>query len=239
MRPPKIPPMVTDIVQSAICAFDNLQFTSLPSCPHCGGKVQGYDTRQKKFALIREGGRERTISVRVKRFTCRDCHRLINADEPFYPDTRIGSIIVDMYFTLAATMPNSRAARVMEAMGVVVDRTTWRNYTGRRMPDIPYADVFGVRLPLSVIQVSTIAARTADGEAVSGTETLAASGYPSSFRSPEEITDTRRDPKKRNSPGQDSGSQNPAALYPGQNGISCRQDESRYPRPPAGAAGSS
>lgn len=237
MRPPKIPPMVTDIVQSAISAFDNLQFTTISACPHCGGKVQGYDTRQKKFALIRENGEERTICVRVKRFTCRDCRRLINADEPFYPDTRIGSIIVDLYFTLATTMPNSRAARVMEAMGIVVDRTTWRNYIGRRMPDIPYADVFGIRIPLSLIQVSTIAAQTKEGESVNSAETIAASGYPSSFRLPEQIAAQERDLKEQESPYQEI--QNPTTAGPGQDRVSCNQNERRSPRLPVGATGSS
>jgi hypothetical protein len=171
--------MVTDIIQTAVCAFDGAVFDKLAQCPHCGGPVQGYDTRQKKFATIQETAHERTIMVRVKRFTCRSCKRLTNADEPFYPDTRIGSLIIDLYSTLSATMPHSRAARVIDAMGIRVERSTWKNYHHRLTPDIRTTDVFGMLLPLSVLSLSTLAARTPDGVRIDGTELLETCGFPS------------------------------------------------------------
>lgn len=174
--------MVADIVQTAISSLDDVPFTDLHHCPFCGGKVQGYDTRRKKYAVIRNGTSLRTITVRVKRFTCRECRRLINADEPFYPDTRIGSTIVDLFFTLSSTMPRSKAARMLDALGIVVDRTTWKNYTSHTVPDIPAADIFGMRLPLSMISLSTIAATAQDGIAVDSSQILEACNFPSSCR---------------------------------------------------------
>jgi hypothetical protein len=176
--------MVTGIVQTAICAFDGAEFTSLATCPFCGSPVQGYDTRQKKYAAIREEGHERIITVRVKRFTCRTCSRLCNADEPFYPDTRIGSMVVDLFFAFAQVMPKSRAARLLDAMGIRVDRTTWKNYTCRQMPEVPVTDIFGVRLPSSVLTISNIAARIPEGDCIDGPEALAACGFPSRFQAP-------------------------------------------------------
>ena len=182
MRLPRIPPMITDIVQTAICAFDGAEFTRLAECPSCGGQVQGYDIRQKKFAVLQEADHEHTIAVRVKRFTCRSCGRLCYADEPFYPDTRLGSLIIDLYATFSSTIPKSRAARVVDAMGIRVNRTTWRNYQDLLLAEIPTSDVFGIRLPLSVLSLSSLAARTPDGCCIDGAEALAACGFPSAYR---------------------------------------------------------
>jgi hypothetical protein len=184
MRPPKIPPMATDIVQTAITAFDGVEFFHLSSCDKCGGSVQGYDTKTKKFAVLQDGDRKRVITLQVRRFTCRNCKSLCYADEPFYPGTRIGSIIIDLYFTLATTMPRSRAARVIEAMGIVVDRTTWQHYTEEMIPDIQTADVFGMRLPLSVLSISGLTATCREGGCIIGAEALAACGFPSAYRAP-------------------------------------------------------
>ena len=182
MRTPSIPPMITDLVQTAVIAFDGAEFTTISSCDCCGGPVQGYDTRTRKFAVVIEKGLERVITVKIRRFRCRDCDRLCYADEPFYPDTRLGSIIIDLFLTLATTMPRSRAARVIEAMGIRVDRTTWRHYTGDLIPDIKTADVFGMRLPLSVLAIPGLVSAAGEGGRIGGAEALAACGFPSSYR---------------------------------------------------------
>jgi hypothetical protein len=174
--------MVTDIIQTAICAMDGVEFTSLAICPACGGPVQGYDTRRKKYAVIREGEDERLISVRVKRFTCRNCGDLCNADEPFYPDTRVGSLVIDLFVTFASIMPHNHAARVIDTMGIVVNRTSWRNYSDRVQPEIPTMVFFGMKLPSSVITLSTLTGRSPEGDRLTGIEALSACGFPSRFR---------------------------------------------------------
>jgi hypothetical protein len=199
--------MVKDLVQTAICAFDGVEFDRLSSCPSCGGPVRGHDTREKKFAVIAEADRERTITVQVKRFICRSCGRLCYADEPFYPDTRIGSLIIDLYTTLSTTMPHSRAARIIEALGIRVDRTSWRNYHDRVMPDIPANDIFGMQLPRSILSLSTVAARIPEGSCIEGTEALAACGFPSTYRAAPQVPlpaqeRDYRDKKKEKEEGQ-------------------------------------
>jgi predicted nucleic-acid-binding Zn-ribbon protein len=189
--------MASDIVQTAITAFDGVEFTHLLSCEKCGGPVQGYDSKTKKFAVLQDGDRKRVITVQVRRFTCRNCKSLCYADEPFYPGTRIGSIIIDLFFTLATTMPRSRAARVIEAMGIVVDRTTWQHYTEVMIPDIQTADVFGMRLPFSVLSVSGLAAACSEGGRIIGTEALAACGFPSAYRAPANVAVTVQKRDKR------------------------------------------
>jgi hypothetical protein len=174
--------MVIDIVQTAISAFDGTEFTRLSSCPFCGGPVSGYDTITKRFAVIREYEHEHVICVKVKRFTCRTCSELCSADRPFYPGTRIGSPIIDLFHTVSTTLPKSRAARVIDSLGIVVNRTTWKNYPEERFPKIPAANVFGVLLPLSVVSLSSITARIPKGSCIDGTEALAACGFPSAYR---------------------------------------------------------
>ena len=71
---------------------------------------------------------------------------------------------------------------MLDALGIVVDRTTWKNYTSHTVPDIPAADIFGMRLPLSMISLSTIAATAQDGIAVDSSQILEACNYPSSCR---------------------------------------------------------
>jgi hypothetical protein len=192
--------MVTDIVQTAICSMDGIEFTDLAACPVCGGPVQGYDTRKKKFAVIREGGMERLITVRVKRFTCRKCGSLCNADEPFYPGTRLGSLIVDLFVTFSSVMPQNHAARIIAAMGIVVNRTSWRNYAGIALPEVTATPFFAMKVPASVLALSTLAARSPDGDRIKGHEALAACGFPSAFRPAPPASD----PLPRTSEGLDS-----------------------------------
>jgi len=186
MKSPLIPPMACDLVQTVLSAFETIEFNRAPKCPACGGAVQGYDSREKKFAVIREDDHEKTISVMVKRFTCRTCGTLCYADEPFYPDTRIGSPVIDLCRTLSATRSYSRTARVLETMGVIVDRASCRNYATLALPPVPTADVFGLQLPFSILSVSSLAARLGEGGRIKGAEALAACGFPSAYRAPED-----------------------------------------------------
>jgi hypothetical protein len=195
--------MVTDIVQTAVCAFDGIEFTRAPVCGYCGGHVQGYDTITKKFVTIKDIDQDRVIRVKVKRFTCQSCKRLCYAGEPFYPDTRLGSIVIDLYTTLSATMPHSRAARVIDAIGIRVDRTSWRNYHGRRMPEIPRAEVFGMQLPLSVISLSALVARTPEGGSIDGEDALAACGFPSTGRAASKSIPPAQETIDRDQPGKE------------------------------------
>ena len=183
MRPPRIPTIVSDLILTALSSLDGMEFSAMSSCPACGGMLQGHDSKKKQFAVLRELTGERVITVRVKRFRCRDCGILCYADEPFYPDTRMGSPIIDLFLSLSAIMPPSRAARVVDAMGIVVHRTTWRNYSGRSFAsEIPVMDIFGMRLPVCVVRLSEIAVRSGESGPAHPADIIAACGYPSRNR---------------------------------------------------------
>jgi hypothetical protein len=179
MKPPRIPPLVTDIIQTALSSLDGLEFTEIISCPSCGGTLQGYDSKKKKFAVLREATGQRVITVKIKRFRCRSCGSLCYADEPFYPGTRIGSPVIDIFSSLSATMPRGRAARIIDTMGIVVNRTTWSNYSGQLFTDIPVVDFFGMRLPLCIVKLSETAVSIGESDRPDPVDVIAACGYPS------------------------------------------------------------
>jgi hypothetical protein len=184
MKPPRIPPLIIDIVQSGLLACEGIVFETRDSCPVCGGTLSGYDTKKKQFGVIREEENNRLIHIVVKRFSCRQCHAVCFADEPFYPETRIGSPLVDLCRTLAAGMPFNRAAVFMAHMGILIERGTVRNYAHRRFPEIPSTELYGIRLPVSIISLADLATRFGEGSRIPGAEALAACGFPSAYRAP-------------------------------------------------------
>lgn len=180
MKPYRVPPLITDIVRTGLASLDGMEFPLAGTCPSCGGELRGYDKKTKKFAVMREDSGIRVITIRVKRFRCHTCGALCYADEPFYPGSRIGSPVIDLFLSLSAIMPAARAARVIAAMGIVVDRTTWKNYTRQPPAGIPVVDVFGMRLPLCIVRLSDI--NLNNSEQPDPAMIIAACGYPSKVK---------------------------------------------------------
>jgi hypothetical protein len=176
--------MLSDIIQTALFACDRVVFDSRTACPTCGSSLSGYDTKKKQFAVLLDEKGRHPVHVVVKRFACRECKKVIFADEPFYPGTRIGAPVVDLCVTLSGTMPFTRTAAYLAEAGVAVDRMSVRKFARYRFGDIPTADVFGVRLPISIISLSTLSARLGEGGCIEGAEALAACGFPSAHRAP-------------------------------------------------------
>ena len=197
MRKPRIPPMLVDLVQTALTACDGTVFDNRNACPSCGGSLSGYDKKKKQFAVLMERQGRLPVHVFVKRFSCKVCKKVCFANEPFYPGTRTGSPVVDLCLTLSGSMPFTRAAVYLEEMGIVVDRMTVRNFSRLAVPEIPTADVFSIHLPMSIISLSTLAAGLREGSCIEGAEALAACGFPSAHRAalhrpvPEEEWDQR------------------------------------------------
>ena len=173
--------MLADLVGNALASMDGVKFTYLRACPSCGGPVTGHDLRAKRFAVLLENGKERTIRVSVKRFYCQQCGTLCYADAPFYPDTRLASPVVDLCLLLSQQMPFNRVAQRLRAMGIVVDRGTIRNYASRDFGMIPATELFGLLLPLSLLNLATFNLGL-ESRPITGAEALAACGFPSAGR---------------------------------------------------------
>ncbi len=173
--------MLVDLVTGALLSLDGAMFTELESCPWCGGELQGHDMKKKRFASVLDKGKKKDISVFVKRFYCRDCGRLCYADAPFYPDTRLGSPVVDMCVANFGRFPYHHISRLLKAMNILVDRGTVRNYARRRSGQVPAIEMYGVQLPLSLLALSDVAFRS-ERRTIQGTEILSAIRSPSAGR---------------------------------------------------------
>jgi hypothetical protein len=182
MKRLRIHPFLRDIIQSSITACDGMVFDSRDTCPVCGGKLSGYDTKKKQFAVLQETDELKRVHVFVKRFSCHGCNTICFADEPFYPDTRVGSPLVDLCRTLCTTMPFNRVSANLLYLGIVIDRGTVRNYMHRPFPDLPTADLFGIHLPVSILSLADLVTRFGEGSRIPGTEALNACGFPSAYR---------------------------------------------------------
>jgi hypothetical protein len=179
MRKPRIPPMLSDLIVAALIACDGAAFDSRDRCPSCGNALSGYDTKTRRFAVIMDENQERTIRVRVKRFSCSTCRQILNADEPFYPGTRTGSPVIDLCVTLGRVMPPGRVSAILAAMGIIVDRWSVRNYLRQGFSAIPSMQMFGMELPVSVVMLSTTAAGLRKGSRFEAADILAACRFPS------------------------------------------------------------
>ena len=78
--------------------------------------------------------------------------------------------------------PVNRTATYLDAMGVVVDQTSYRLYVREHARAIPMTDLFGIKIPMSVVSLSALTARAGQHSPVSGAEVLAACGFPSADR---------------------------------------------------------
>jgi hypothetical protein len=176
--------MLADIVQASLASFDGVVFDSCDTCPQCGGEVYGYDMKKKQFAVVMDGEAKKTITVLVKRFQCRRCKQVFLADQPFYPDTRIGSPVVDLCVTLSKTIHFPRVSSCLAEMGIVVDRWSVRNYVQKNCHTVPAIDMFGIRIPVSVVSLSTMAMGIREDSGIVAQDLLAACGFPSQKRTP-------------------------------------------------------
>ncbi|MDO5844817.1 MAG: hypothetical protein Q4Q53_06710 [Methanocorpusculum sp.] len=183
-RPVKIPSMLVGMISIGLPLMNGKVFKNKKDCPHCGGKTVPHDTKEKIFATLITPEGEKKITVRVGRYRCKECGALVYADEPFYPDTRVGSVIIDLAVSLSKIYSYSHTADIMKALGIEVDRGSVRKYAMSNLPAVQTSFLYGMQLPDSFVSVVSKCASL--GASVSPDEILAASGYPSSYRAPVE-----------------------------------------------------
>jgi hypothetical protein len=140
----------------------------------------GYDVRTKHFADVIDGSAIKTITVRIKRFRCSKCSVIVYADQPFYPNTRAGSPVVDLCMVLSTIMPYSRAATALQEFGIYVDRWSVRNYAIKNHRHIPLTELYGIVLPESIVSLAALTYNNGIGTPIGASEVLGSCGYPSS-----------------------------------------------------------
>lgn len=181
MRLRQVPPILINIIHTALSACDGVRFHHGDSCPQCGGPLSKYDERKKRFAVLIEEDDEILVQVIIIRSYCRACDRIINPPGPFYPDTRIGAPVVDLCRSLSSVMPCTRASTYLGQMGVVVDRWSVRHYARASLPECPTMDLFGMKIPVSIISLSTLAGSLQGTDRPDMDTILAVCNYPGGF----------------------------------------------------------
>jgi len=179
VRSRKFPPILINIIHTALHTCEGVRFYASDTCGICGGTLSGYDERKKRFALLIEDDKPCPVQVIIQRSACRSCGKIVVPEEPFYPGTRIGSPVVDLCRSLSLDMPCSRVSANLQRMGVLVDRWTVRHYTSMPLPVIPVMELFGMQIPLSIISLSTLDGTVRDLEYLDMEEVLTACNYPS------------------------------------------------------------
>ena len=183
-RPIPIHPMIAAVIQTGIAGLDGYEYAETGPCPTCGGDLVGYDKKRKYFASLYDHGSVRDIHVVVRRFRCRSCGTMTMANAPFYPGTRLGGPVVDLCISLAQEMPFNRAALVIHSLGIAIDRGSVRNYIKRGFPPVPSTEVFGFRLPVSILSLSMSGIGAFERGPVVRTEPLLPGRLPPAFGAP-------------------------------------------------------
>ncbi len=178
MKAIKIPSIISGVVITALTGMDGTEFTILTECPHCSGPVRFHDIRAKRFATVVENGEKRIISVRVSRYYCRNCGKLCYARAPFYPETKFGSPVIDLCVAISRIHPFNHTSRILQEIGVIVDRGTIRNFSGRDLPEVSYARIYGLPIPLSICYLSDLFSRKKWNYQITQEEMLMYCGIP-------------------------------------------------------------
>ncbi|MBN1166526.1 MAG: hypothetical protein JXA44_05265 [Methanospirillaceae archaeon] len=174
-----IPPMISEVVYNALTGVDGALFDAFPSC-QCGGKIQSHDTIKRRFSRVIADGTIKDVQVQVRRFICKECGLLISSPAPFYINTRFGAPIIDLCLTLAKNHPYYQTARILEQMGIIVDRGTVRNIVLHHNHTVEIGLIIGIFIPVSIINLSTLITSCEPKDPPSGAEIMKALGfYPS------------------------------------------------------------
>ena len=174
----RIHPIFSDLIPAALSACDGVLFDSRTCCPNCGGSLTGYDVKTKHFADLIDNTTARPVTVRIKRFRCRECRAVIYADQPFYPNVRVGSPVVDLCVTLSAKMPYASTSAFLQQIGLNVDRWSVRNYAQKNIIVVPTTEQYGIVLPISIVSLAALASDVGKGSSIDATEILRACDYP-------------------------------------------------------------
>lgn len=178
MKVIKIPSLLSSVIIRALTGIDMMEFTLISRCHYCKGPVKFHDIKAKRFATVLENGEKRIIMIRVHRYYCQECGRLCYARAPFYPNIKFGSPVADLCMTLARDHPFNHTAKILQNIGVFVDRGTIRNFSGRELPAVSYAKIYGLPIPLSICYLSDLFSRGTWNYEVTQEEVLEVCGFP-------------------------------------------------------------
>lgn len=118
--------------QALILEFEGRIFDKLEKCPKCGSEEIVRLDKVEKIAckIITENG-FRDIKAEIKRYKCKSCKHVSNAESPFYPNCMYAKSVVDFCLFLVSKNPCNRTENILMNFGIQVDRDTVKNYAKR------------------------------------------------------------------------------------------------------------
>jgi len=148
---------VRSIVTTLKDYYHNRKYDSLTHCPHCGSSLiikNGWRTRI--FALVISSSYQHNssqhdqqkpfepITVLLRRYFCKHCHKHFSDPGPFYPNTLYGAPIVNLALFLAAKNPYHRVEHILMTLGIQADRDTVRSWVQRFASKV--AHLYGIKI---------------------------------------------------------------------------------------------
>jgi hypothetical protein len=172
-----IPPIITDLVYQAVSGVSGVQFIDAIPCSACGTLPVSHDLKRRRFSTVLTPEGPKHVYVYVKRFYCPVCRNLCYAPSPFYEKSRFGSPIVDLCIALSHDSSYSRAALLMNSLGIVIDRGTVRKTVLSHAIPVESMDFFGFQLPRSLIDLSSVVTSADPSGLIDGRDVLKACGF--------------------------------------------------------------
>lgn len=156
MRDVKIPPMLIQLIDSGISGIDGKIFENADNCPECAGKLITHDFRRKKFATRIYREQRNPVYVKVKRFRCRECGRLVYADEPFYPEIRTGAPVVDFCLANSERYSYAHISRILRHLHIYISPSSVRNCASADLNMPPAVEMHGIFFPASLLNLADV-----------------------------------------------------------------------------------
>jgi len=153
-------PMFGELIITALYEVANMTFMDPTPCPVCndGSKksLLAHDTIKRRFVTVIEGDEKVRLSVSVKRYICKHCGQVVFARSPFYPNTRLGSPVVDLAMSLASRYSFYQTSQIMETLHISMSRSAIRALSQSRAWNITSVPLSNLLLPASLLTLGTL-----------------------------------------------------------------------------------
>jgi len=156
IRDIKIPPLLIQLIDSGISGIDGRVFENAPGCPECGGRLISHDFKKKKFASGIRREKITPVYVRVKRFRCRECRKLVYADSPFYPGIRAGAPVVDFCLVNCERYSYNHISRILRHLHIYVSPSSVANYASADIRTPHAVEMHRIFFPASLLNLANV-----------------------------------------------------------------------------------
>jgi len=157
-------PMFGELIITALYEVADMTFMEPVPCPVCNDaskkSLLAHDTIKRRFATVIEDDERVRLSVFVKRYICKHCKQVLFARSPFYPNTRLGSPVIDLAMSLASKYSFYQTNQIMEMLHISMSRSAIGTLAQSRRWNISTVPLSNLVLPTSLLTLGTLANST-------------------------------------------------------------------------------